>query len=78
MSFADDNINILQATKIVNNDFTKMHSCVKQWFNKHWPQDLIYAVILCPSPTVPNLLLNEDECKKFKSCLFLLGRARIM
>ncbi len=21
---------------------------------------------LCPSPTVPNLLLNEDECKKFE------------
>ncbi len=22
--------------------------------------------ILCPSPTVPNLLPNEDECKKFE------------
>ncbi len=21
---------------------------------------------LCPSPTVPNLLLNEDECKMFE------------
>ncbi len=26
----------------------------------------IYDSLLCPSPTVPNLLPNEDECKKFE------------
>ncbi len=25
---------------------------------------------LCPSPTVPNLLPNEDECKKFESSTY--------
>ncbi len=49
------------------------------WLTPYLPQDvdllgakyssLLLAAqgnALCPSPTVPNLLQNEDECKKFE------------